>query len=491
NGQRIECLGGDWGMDDAMKRVSRERLEPYIRMTRDAHMNMILNWAGQSTSEAFYDLCDEYGILVWNDFWRNTEAYDYAPEDFDLFARNAEDVIKRDRNHPSIALWCSGNEGVCPEPLHERLNQLIYTVDGTRYFQPDSRLINMRNSGPWSNLPLEHYFHDLNQGFSTEIGASSIPSAEVMRTFIPEADLWPYNDVWAYHDLHSGTGAGSKASTFERITTRYGAPKNLEDLCRKAQMLNYETIRAIYEGFNSRMWNDCSGVVVWMSQPSWPSLLWDFYSWDYDPDGCLFGAMKGAEPVHIQMSVPECRVAVVNHLSGVIDGATATATIYDLSGRVEQKRTATLTAGADATTPAFTLDWPATGAHFVRLELRDQHGKLLSQNFYWHARDEHDLQQLNSMPKVALNGKIHLRHGDKGFVIEGKVTNSGNVPAIEVRLTLRDKKTGQRVLPVYYDDNYFSLLPGETKEFRIQFNSKIDHALVDLTGWNIKPGTLR
>ena len=118
NGRRIECIGGDWGMDDAMKRVSRERLEPYIRLEHDAHLNIIRNWAGQSTSEAFYDLCDQYGIMVWNEFWMNTEGYDYTSVDHDLFLRNAEDYIKRFRNHPSIALWCPRNEGVPPEPVN-------------------------------------------------------------------------------------------------------------------------------------------------------------------------------------------------------------------------------------------------------------------------------------------------------------------------------------------------------------------------------------
>ncbi|HAO78634.1 MAG TPA: glycoside hydrolase family 2 [Verrucomicrobia subdivision 3 bacterium] len=485
NGQKIECLGGDWGMDDAMKRVSRERLEPCIRLTRDAHMNMILNWAGQSTSEALYDLCDEYGILVWNDFWRNTEAFDYAPVDYDLFARNAADVLKRDRNHPSIALWCSGNEGICPEPLHEKLNQLIYKLDGTRYFQPNSRLVNMRNSGPWSNLPLEKYFQDLNQGFSTEIGASSIPSAEVMRTFIPEADLWPYGDLWAYHDLHA-TGAGDHNSTFGRIASRYGEPRDLADLCRKAQMLNYETFRAIYEGFNSRLWNDCSGVIVWMSHPSWPSLVWQFYSWDYDPNGSLFGAKKGAEPIHIQMSTPDCQIAVINHRSATLKDVTAQATIYDLSGQPEANRKAVLTAAPDACTDAFTLDWPANGAHFVHLELRDANGHMLSENFYWHARDEHQLQQLDSLSKVSLKGRLHVRRSATGTVIEGHVTNPSKTPALLVRLTLRDAKTGQRILPAYYDENYFSLLPGESRNFQIETRGPVNGAFVDTDGWNVE-----
>ena len=107
--------------------------------------------------------------------------------------------------------------------------RLVYELDGTRYYQPDSRLVNMRNSGPWSNLPLMNYFTNLNKGFTTELGASSISSVEELRTFIPEADLWPYNDTWAYHDLHS-QGEGGQPSTFGQITNRYGEPKNVDDL---------------------------------------------------------------------------------------------------------------------------------------------------------------------------------------------------------------------------------------------------------------------
>jgi hypothetical protein len=171
----------------------------------------------------------------------------------------------------------------------------------------------------------------------------------------------------------------------------------------------------------------------------------------------------------------------------------ATATIYDLSGHAEQSTNETLTATAGDCTDAFTLDFPGDGAHFVNLELRDHDGKLLSRNFYWHARDEHQLQQLNSLPQVAVKGKWHLRHSADGPFIEGTIKNTGKVPAIEVRLTLRNAKTGKRILPAYYDDNYISLLPGETRDFRIEFRKADDkdHPQITLDGWNIKPSMLR
>ena len=490
NGRRIECIGGDWGMDDAMKNVSREHLEPYIRLEHDAGLNIIRNWAGQSTSEAFYDLCDQYGIMVWNEFWLNTETWDYTAVDHALFLRNCEDTIKRFRNHPSIALWCPRNEGVPPEDMNQALDRMVRELDGTRYYQPNSRLVNLRDSGPWSNYPMWDYFHNFNEGFTTELGASSIPSAEVMRTMMPAADLWPWNDDWAYHDLHP-KGASDVNSTFERMTARYGAPTGLEDCCRKAQLENYETYRAIIEGFNSRLWNNCSGVIMWMTHPSWPSLVMQLYTWDYDPNASLFGVMKGSEPVHIQMTQPECKIQVINHHAEPLADITASATIYDLSGHLEQSTNEVLTAAAGNCTDAFTLNFPADGAHFVNLELRDHDGKLLSRNFYWHARDEHELQQLNSLPQVAVKGKWHLHHSENGPFIEGVIRNTGKVPAIQVRLTVRDAKTGLRILPAYYDDNYICLLPGESRNFRIEFRPTQQKPKITMDGWNIKPSVLR
>jgi hypothetical protein len=204
----------------------------------------------------------------------------------------------------------------------------------------------------------------------------------------------------------------------------------------------------------------------------------------------LFGAKSGAEPVHIQMNMPDCKIAIINHESQPLKDVTATAAIYDLSGGVEQNRKAVLTSAANAVTDALTLDWPATGAHLARLELRDKNGQLLSQNFYWHARDEHQLQELNSMSKVALTGKTRIKSGEQGTAVEVKVTNQGKVPALAIRLTLRDAKTGERILPVYYGDNYFSLLPGESRIVQIESRSANKAVRVSTDGWNIEPGNL-
>ena len=148
NGVRIAIKGGNWGISDSRKRVSRERMEPYIRLTRDAHFTMIRNWAGQSMEEELFELCDEYGILVWNDFWGSTQDHSLEPLDVGLLLGNARDAVLRFRNHPSIVIWCGENEGV-PNPVrNEGLDGIVREFDGTRYYSPNSRLVDMAQSGP-------------------------------------------------------------------------------------------------------------------------------------------------------------------------------------------------------------------------------------------------------------------------------------------------------------------------------------------------------
>jgi hypothetical protein len=490
NGQKIMCAGGNWGMDDAMKRIPREKLEPFIRMHRDANLNMIRNWSGQDTSEAFYQLCDEYGILVWNDFWMDTEGWNYAPVNHQVFLANVADTIKRFRNHPSIALWCAMNEGVPPEEINDGNDRLIRELDGTRYYQPNSRWVNLRMSGPWSNQSLDNYFTNLNQGFSTEMGASSIPSAEVMRTMMAPEDLWPPGDVWAYHDFHS-KGAGNRVEILNMIKRRYGEASDLDDLCRKAQMVNYETYRAIYEGFNSRLWKSCSGVLVWMSHPSWPSVVWQFYSSDYEPNASLFGVKKAAEPLHIQMNLPDCGVSVINHGAQALHDINATATIFDLAGNNVSTVNATISPSANAVTDAMPLAWPDRGAHLARLELRDKGGKLLADNFYWHAKREEDLQELNKLPPAVLKIKFTIDPNSAPAIITAQISNTDKIPALAMRLTLRDAQTHKRILPAYYGDNFFSLMPGEAKEVQIESRDSLPAKIaLSIDGWNVSTTTV-
>ena len=181
NGVRIAARGGNWGMDDARKRVSRERLEPYFRLHRDAGLNIIRNWVGQSTEETFYELADEYGLMVWNDFWDSTQNYNVEAEDPQLFLENAKDTIERYRNHPSIVLWCGRNEGV-PQPIiNEGLIRLIHSLDGTRYYSPSSNEVNLQGSGPYSYQEPADYYSQAESRILSRDGHAIAADARVVQ----------------------------------------------------------------------------------------------------------------------------------------------------------------------------------------------------------------------------------------------------------------------------------------------------------------------
>ena len=181
NGVRIAARGGNWGMDDSRKRVSREHLEPYFRLHRDANLNIIRNWVGQNTEQVFYDLADEYGLMVWNDFWESTQNYNVEAQDPALFLDNVRDTISRFRNHPSIVVWCGRNEGV-PQPIiNEGIIDLVRALDGTRYYFPSSNQVNLQNSGPYKYMDPTLYYTTLNHGFSVETGTPSFSTLESFR----------------------------------------------------------------------------------------------------------------------------------------------------------------------------------------------------------------------------------------------------------------------------------------------------------------------
>jgi len=482
NGVRIAIRGGNWGLDDSRKRVSRERLEPYIRLHRDANLNMIRNWCGQSTEEALYDLADEYGLLVWNDFWITTQDSNLDPADTALFLANARDTLLRFRNHPSIAVWCGRNEGVPSPPINEGLDRMIRELDGTRIYLPNSRLVNLQESGPWRyGEPLE-FFTTRGLGFSTELGLPSPPTIEALRAMLPKADEWPPNDAWAYHDWHTGqNGGGPLLAAMEQ---QLGAPSGLEDFERKAQMINYVAHRALFEGFNARLWAPNTGRLLWMSQPAWPSTVWQLFSHDYDTHGSYYGAKKACEPVHVQLNLPGLETAVVNTTTRALENATLRARVYAPNGKLLSEREEKIAVPSDDVRQSFRLDPPADLV-FVRLELRDARGRLLSENFYWQAADPAAYRKLNELPPA----NVTARAGRRRSVVTIDLANENDAPALMIKLTLRQAGGGARVLPAYASDNYVSLLAGEKRRIEIEFPAGASKGRLELAldGWNVRP----
>jgi hypothetical protein len=494
NGVKIAARGGNWGTDDWRKRVSRERLEPYFRLHKDAHLNTIRNWVGQNTEDVFYDLADEYGLLVLNDFWASTQDYQLEPQDVPLFLSNAADVISRYRNHPSIALWFGRNEGV-PQPiLNEGLETLVHELDGTRWYTGSSNRVNLQNSGPYNYREPETYFTEHAKGFSVEVGTPSFPTLEAFEAAVPAPDRWPISDVWAYHDWHP-TGNGATKSFIDAMTAGLGAPTSLEDFERKAQLMNYETHRAIFEGMNQELWTKSSGRLLWMTQPAWPSTMWQILSHDYDTHGAYYGTQKGSEIVHVQMSQPGHRLALVNNGLAPIAGATLRARVLGLDGTLLADRSSRIDAAANSTALGETLDLSGPlapdakgqGAVVVRLDLTGGDGTALSSNLYWVGRDAEGSRKLSAMAAQPVSVSAASAASEAETVVTVTLANTGAAPALNGKLTLVDAK-GERILPAYYADNYVSLLPGERRTVEIRYPGQARAgAKVELRGWNVTP----
>ena len=396
NGVRIACRGGNWGMDDAMKRVSREHLEPYFRLHHDAHENIIRDWVGQSTEETFYDLADEYGFLIWNDFWETTENYNIEAEDPALFLKNAEDVILRFRNHPSIAVWCGRNEGV-PQPIiNEGLAKAIRELDGTRYYSPSSNQVNLQNSGPYRYMDPKLYYTVLNHGFSVETGTPSFSTLEAFEAAVPRPDRWPMDDVWAYHDWHF-SGNGDMHPFLAEMQTEFGAPTSLEDFERKAQMMDYVDHRAIFEGMNAHLWEPNSGRLLWMTQPAWPSNMWEVLSSDYDTQSSYYGEKKALEPLHVQLDLGSDAVEVVNTTPDAAGTMQVTADVFSLDNKTLLHKDAQEDVPADGEVSVLHLELAPLekdAVILVKLTLKNSEAQTVSDNLYWLTSENRNYREL-------------------------------------------------------------------------------------------------
>lgn len=491
NGVRIAARGGNWGMDDSRKRVSREKLEPYFRLHRDANVNIIRNWVGQNTEQNFYDLADEYGLMVWNDFWASTQDYNVEPLDVPLFLDNARDTILRFRNHPSIVMWCGRNEGVPSPILNRGLIDLINALDGTRYYSPSSNQVNLQNSGPYKFQQPALYYTELNHGFSVETGIPSLSTLESFSNWIPKADQWPIGDAWAYHDWHQ-SGNGEIEPFMVELESEFGAGTSLDDFERKAQMLNYTEHRAIFEGMNAHLWAPNSGRMLWMTQPAWPSNMWQILSSDYDTQASFYGVKKACEPVHVQLDLSTYAVDVVNTTPAAQPAVTITANVYSLDNKPLLHHEERKDAVANSTTTGFDLDLApllATDVILVKLELRNAAGQLVSDNLYWLGAKSASYRQLTRLPPAQLATTATSTHGSDNNRIHVQLQNKGTAAALANKLTLVNASDGSRILPAYYSDNYVSLLPGEVRDLDIEYpaSAVTGEPRVNLRGWNLTP----
>jgi hypothetical protein len=489
NGVPVFIRGGDWGLDEGLKRIPLDRMEAEIRYHKLANLNLIRNWVGQSTSEQFYELCDKYGIMVWDEFFQPNPSDGPNPTDIDTYVANVRDKVLRFRNHPSIILWCARNEGFPPPEIDAALRKVLGELEPTRRYQPSSTDgAGVRSGGPYAWRAPRAFYRITDDYFKTETGSISVPTLESIHGMMPKKDWDSINDDWAEHDFTGGNSGEQNYPT--QLAARYGAFRNLADFVRKAQLANYEAFRAMYEGRNAQMFHPTTAVITWMSNPAQPSFVWQIYHYDLDPMSSFFGVMHAAEIVHIQLNEANGELEVINNLPQPLVGAVAHVSICNPDGALAAQKEIPVNAPASSVTSLGPVGIPANvmNLHFLKLDLRDAQGKLISSNFYWRKLAEpDDLTGLNSLTAVTLNAQAQSADADGTRTITVTLTNPSKDIALMAHLQLR-RKSGDRVLPVYYSDNYVSLAPGDSKTITIQagtsqFNG--EDALVVVDGWNV------
>ena len=489
NGVRVMARGGNWGLDEAMKRIPRERLDAQFHLHALANLNIIRNWVGQSTSPDFYDMADKYGILLWDEFFQPNPFDGPDVTDIPTYIANVTDKVVRYRNHPSIAVWCARNEGYPPKELDDTLKGLMTRLDPSRLYQSnsaDGRGVSSHGPYYWRS---PRFFYALNESFKTETGSVSVPTLESIQGMMPEKDWETINDDWAQHDMASGAQRGDEFP--HSLAERYGHIRNLADFARKGQLATYEAFRAMYEGRNAQMFKATTGVLSWMSSPAQPSFVWQLYHYDLEPNAALYGAKKAAETVHVQFNEENRGIEVVNNRPEELDDLSVKLTIYRFDGTVDAHQAYPVAKVPGSTTikaAEIEVDARITPLYFIKLDLTDVKGNLLSTNFYWQHVSQDQLDGLENLSTVTLDAEASAHaNGDKTMITVTLHNNSQHV-ALLSHLQLHQKKSGRRVLPVFYSDNYISLVPGESSTVTIEAATKDlrgDEPLIEVDGYNI------
>ena len=488
NGRRFIGRGGNWGFGE--NNLNYRGREYDIAVAHHANMNftMMRNWVGQIGDEELYEACDRHGIMVWQDFWLANPADGPDPYYPDMFITNAEDYVRRIRSHASIGIYCGRNEGFPPKYIDDALRRIVKTEHPGIHYIPSSADEVVSGHGPYRALPVKEYFTLKNGSdkFHSERGMPNVMNYESLaRTLKPE-DLWPQSGKWGQHD-YTMEGAQGGSSFNAIIEKGFGQPQNAKEFTDLAQWVNYNGYRGMFE---SRSLNR-KGLLLWMTHPAWPSMVWQTYDYYFEPTAAYFGCMKANEPLHIQWNPATDEVEVVNYSAGSHPSLTAKAQVINMDGSVVWEKEANVNSNEDTTEKCIRLEFPSnvSSAHFLKLYLIEN-GKVVSDNFYIRGTEEGNYQAIKQMPKVSLKQELDTQKADNENW-SGCITlkNTSQTPALMIRINVLGAEDGDQILPMFYSDNYFSLLPGEEKTVTFRWkdvDTRGNAPKVVVSGYNVK-----
>jgi len=528
NGKKILIRGAGYSFD-MLLRSSLERQEAELKYVRDLNLNTI-RMEGKIEDDQFLDLTDELGILVLAG-WCCCDQWEQWPkwkeENYTVAAESLRDQIRRLRSHPSLLSWMNGSDFPPPPEVEQMYIKILKDSNWPNPFQSSATATvttvtgktGVKMTGPYLYVAPPYWLLDKKyggaHGFNTEtIPGPAIPPVESLRRMLPRDQLWPIDSYWDYHA--EGREFRSMELYEEVVNARYGPSASVEEYAAKAQVSGYEAYRAMFEAFGRNKYVS-TGVIGWMLNSAWPSLHYHIYDYYLRQGGAYFGTKKANEPLHIQYSYDDQSIVIVNSYYQAYKGLKASARIYDLDMSERYAKERIVDAEPDSSTRVFVLPEIAnlTPTYFLRLNLENENGTPASSNFYWlsvkpdlldwdntvrlrtPSKQHADFASLMKLPKINL--KLSSRSEVRGEIGVTHVTveNPSRSLAFFVRLKLKDglpeydeeqKFHEQEILPVVWEDNYFSLMPGEKRELTATYRAK-DLAgaapVVEVQGWNV------
>jgi len=526
NGRNILIRGAAWAPDMFLRPMSK-KLDADLAYVRDMGLNTI-RLEGRIDRDEFFEKTDKLGILVmpgWTccDAWERWKRW--TPETHAIAKASLADQARRLRNYASVFVWLYGSDGPPPAEVEQMYldvlkeaewpNPSISSASETATKVTGNSGVKM--TGPYEYVPPVYWLADTKAGgaygYNTETSPGpAIPTRESLEKFIPKEHLWPIDEFWNYH---AGKERFTTVNVFtDGLTRRYGPATSLDDYERKAQAMTYDGQRAMFEAYGRNKYTS-TGVIQWMLNNSWPSLIWHLYDYYLVPAGGYFGTKKAMEPVHVQYGYDDHSVAVVNDTRNAAQGLKVSATFYNLDATQAATRGGTLDLAPDSSTKVLDLPLPdkISTTYFLKLQLHDAQGKLLSDNFYWLStkadtldwakrkdtvytpqKDFADLSGLNSLPQVTLsvNASKTTAGGTDTITVTAKNPSTSIAFMAHVRLT--SGPGGDDVVPIFWSDNYFSLLPGEERQVTATYDSSAldgKAAVLAVDGYNVASKTLQ
>jgi exo-1,4-beta-D-glucosaminidase len=518
NGRKILIRGGAWMTSDMLLRLTTRRYEALIRYAREANLNMLRSegFSIRETDE-FYSLCDRYGVMV------TQQIFGRSIPDEPLAIACVKDMILRIRNHPSLVHFLGHDETFPTPTLDKAYRELIAAYTPERTYQPHSGAFEVKErfqtggtrTGTrqlWTYGTPSHYYRNKEAGawgFAQSGGIGGVVAPlESLRKMMSERDLWPpSSEAWSFHTVIQG---GSYFDAlWKALDARYGKAASIQDFVIKAQAMNYESARGMYEAYARNKYSS-TGLTAWKYDAAWPAATtWQYVDWYLQAGGAYYGAKKACEPLHVQYSYDDNSIYVVNSYYRDFSDLTVTARIFDLDLKERFSKSAVVAVAADDKRNVFTVAWPSdiTKTFFLSLKLADGAGKIVSDNFYWlstapeipgpqgsrngvffiDAKSAPDYTALNQLAPVRLTPVY--RFEPKGSETIGYVTVENNTAslAFQTHLAVTKGPNGEEVTPCYWQDNYFSLLPGEKRDLTVRFGTE-DLAgatpVVRLDGWS-------